>query len=171
MLDVSRMLAFVAALAIGFTCGAEETDSTAGKSFAWVGQNMHFYDASRFGETPIREMLENGIVAGLEERGLRFVASLESADMELSYVAVLGNKATDEEITAFRQAHPDIAGLAEDPEEFEQGLLFAKLVDRRTREKVWENTYRGLVALDMPQAQRTERLNELIENFVSTYPP
>ncbi len=153
--QISQIVLFVLALTIGTACGAQETGSTAAKTFAWVGQNMHFYDASRFGQTPIREMLENGIVAGLQDRGMRFVASLESADMELSYVAVLGNEASNEEIAAFRQANPEIAQLADDPKKFEQGMLYAKLVDRRTRDKVWDNTLRELIALDMPEASRS----------------
>jgi hypothetical protein len=36
---------------------------------------------------------------------------------------------------------------------------------------VSENTYQGLVALDMPQATRAERLHEMIAIFVATYPP
>lgn len=169
--QVSRIVLLVVAL--GFACAseAEEMGSGAGKTFAWESQNMHFYDAARFGDDTIKLQLEDAIVEGLEEKGLRFVDSIESADLELSYVAVLENVATAEEVAAFWQANPDIAGMFDETHRFEEGMLYAKLVHRETRGKTWENTYRGVVALDMPQAARRERLLESVTKFLSTYTP
>jgi Domain of unknown function (DUF4136) len=168
---IYRIMSLFVTLAIGYACSAGETASTAGKTFAWERHNMHFYDAARFGDDTVRQQLETAIVAGLEERGMRFVSSIESADLELSYVAVLKDAATPEEVTAFWQANPDIAGMADVEHRFERGMLYAKLVNRISREKVWDNTYRGLVALDMPGAPREERMNELMAKFLSTYGP
>jgi len=164
-------MAFVVTFAIGYASGAEETGSAPGKTFAWESQNMHFYDASRFGDDTIKEQLETAIVAGLKQRGLRFVSSVESAELELSYVVVLENEATQEEVAAFRQANPNIVGPAEDMQKFEEGMLYAKLVNKGSGEKVWDNTYRGMTALDMPGAPRRERMDELITEFLSTYTP
>ena len=141
------------------------------RTFSWVSQNVHFYDAARFTNAPIREQLEAALIAAFEARGLKFVDSIEDADLGLSYVAVLQNAASDEEIASFRSAHPDIASLPNDPQQFESGMLFAKLVERHTRVKIWDNTYRGLVALDMPEAPRKQRMDELITFLLSNYRP
>ena len=169
-IKVYRVVAFIAAFVFGCASGAEETGSTAGKTFAWKSQNMHFYDAARFEDDTVKVQLEDAMVEGLEARGLRFVVSLESADLELSYVAVLENEATPAEVVAFLQANPDIAKLADEEHRFEEGMLYAKLVNRQGRGKVWDNTYRGLVALDMPGTPREERLHELMAEFLSTLP-
>jgi len=169
--QLSRLAALVVALAISCAGSAQETSSSADKTFAWENQNMHFYDAARFGDDTVKQQLETAIVAGLEERGLRFVSSIESADLELSYVAVLEDAATPEEVAVFWQANPDIAGMADEAHRFEEGMLYAKLVNRLSREKAWDNTYRGLVALDMPGAPREERMEELMAEFLSTYAP
>ena len=168
--QVSRIMSLFVSLAIGYASGAEETGAAARETFAWKSQNMHFYDAARFGDDTVKEQLENAMVEGLEARGLRLVASLESADLEFSYVAALANAASPEEVAAFWQANPDIADLVDEAHRFEEGMLYAKLVDRRTRATAWENTYRGLVALDMPGAPRKERMQELMAEFLSTYP-
>ncbi len=164
-----RYFVFIAALLISSPGSADEHLSAGTKTFAWAVQNVHFYDAPRFGRAPIKEMLEKEIVEELEKRNLRLVTSVEAADLELSYIAVLENEATHEEMEAFHQRNPDIAALHMDSEKFEQGVLFAKLVDRRTGQKVWESTQRGLVALSMPEVQRTKRLSEIIRDLVSTY--
>ncbi|MGR9091338.1 MAG: hypothetical protein ACU85U_12235 [Gammaproteobacteria bacterium] len=142
-----------------------------GKTFAWLERNVHFYDAARFTNAPIKEQLEAALIAGLESKGLKFVDSFDSADLELSYIAVLENAATATEIATFRTAHPDIVSLPDNPKQFEGGMLFVKLVDRDTRVKVWDNTYRGIIALDMPEEPRKVRMNELIESLISTLVP
>ena len=169
--QMSRIVIFVVTLATGYACVGEEHLPATGKTFAWVSQNVHFYDAARFANAPIKEQLENAIVVGLEARGLRFVASLDSADLGLSYIVVLENEATPKEIATFREAHPHIAALPNDPEKFEGGMLFAKLVNRQTRVKLWDNTYRGIVAFDMPAAPRRERMSEMVTSLLSTYKP
>ena len=88
----------------------------------------------------------------------------------MSYIAALENEATPEEVAAFRASHPDIAALDMGPAKFEHGMVFVKLVDRGTGEKVWQSTQRRLVALDMPEEERKQRLHEIIRDLLSTYP-
>ncbi len=150
---------------------AEEQLRATGKTFAWVQQNVHFYDAARFPDWNVKQNLESGIIAAFEAKGLKFVDSIEGADLGLSYIAVLENAATPTEIAEFREIHPHIAALPNDPQKFEGGMLFAKLVDQDTRVKVWDNTFRGMVALDMPEAPRQERMQEMITTLLSNYKP
>lgn len=168
--QAARTTLFFLACVLACTSGAQESATTPGKTFAWESQNMHFYDSARFGDDTIKAQLEDALIAGLEAKGLRFVPSIESADLELSYVAVLENAATAQEVAAFFQANPEIAGDAGAADRFEEGMLYAKLVDRRSRAKAWENTYRGFVALDIPEAPRKERFEELTVEFFADYP-
>jgi hypothetical protein len=168
---ISPLVMFFAVLAINSVGVAQEQVSRTGRTFAWVSQNVHFYDAARFPDWNVKEKLEDAIIAGFEKKGLNFTESLEAADFELSYIAVLENASTPTEIASFREAHPEIAALPNDPEKFEGGMLFAKLVNRHTRVKMWDNTYRGIVALDMPEAPRAKRVDEIVTELLSTYNP
>lgn len=140
------------------------------RTFAWKAENMHFFDAPRFSNSPVKAMLEEALVEALTARGLTFVESAEGADLELSYVAALENQATVEEIAVFRASHPDIAALEEGPALFEQGVLFAKLAARGSGAIYWQSTYRGLAVLDMPDEERRRRLDELMEEFLVGLP-
>lgn len=142
-----------------------------GKTFALVATNVHFYDATRFENAPIKDQLEAALIAGLESKGLKYVDSGATADLELSYIAVLENAATDAEIATFRAAHPHIASLPNNPQQFEGGMVFAKLAYRDSRVKIWDNTYHGLVALDMPAEPRKVRMQEMIDSLLSTLNP
>ena len=168
---LSRILLFAVCLVVCGVSIAEEQLPATGKTFAWVKQNVHFYDAARFPDWNIKQELESGIIAAFEAKGLKFVDSIEDADLGLSYIAVLENAATPTEIAEFRETHPHIAALPNDPQKFEGGMLFAKLVDLHTRVKVWDNTYRGMVALDMPAAPREQRMQELLTTLLSNYKP
>lgn len=171
--QVARQCVFISLFAAIMLCAQSSfaDERASGKTFGWLERNVHFYDAARFTNAPIKEQFEAALIAGLESRGLKFIDSADSADLELSYIVVLENAATATEITTFRTAHPDIASLPDNPQQFEGGMIFAKLVDRDTRVKVWDNTYRGMVALDMPEEPRKLRMQELIETLIATLVP
>ena len=52
------------------------------------------------------------------------------ADLVLSYIAVLENEASEEEVAAFWAENPDILVPSEHPHKFERGMLFVKLAER-----------------------------------------
>jgi hypothetical protein len=166
---LAAVIGLFAAFGVFTTATADEPGGATAATFAWETQNMHFYDAARFTDDSVRKQLEDTIVAEFESRGLKFVDSAESADFLLSYVAVLENAASAAEVVAFWNANPDVAKDANRPDEIEEGMLYAKLIERGSRTKVWENTYRGLVVLDMAEETRAERLPKLVHEFLSNY--
>jgi len=160
---------FLLASFAGGACVAEDVTSKPRHTFAWKTENMHFYDAPRFREAGIKEALETRLVEKLQNRGLDFVATVEDADFALSYVAVLENYASADEKAGFLAAHKVLAEREDAPTEFEHGILYVKLADRRTGAKVWDSTVHRLVALDMPDDLREQRLGEILDELLATY--
>jgi len=162
-----RSLIFAATALFALSAGAEPGV----KTFGWVTQNMHFYDAPRLGNESIKGQLESSIQRELERKGLKFVSSIDTADLALSYVAVLENAAEPDEVAVFWAENPDIAQNPDRPHKFERGMLFVKLADKATNKTVWKNTYRGLVALDMPDSPRQKRLHQIVVSLLASYTP
>lgn len=168
--QISAIMLIVLGAVLSAALSAQEpATGQSGKTFAWQRTSTFFYDAPRFEGEPVQEQLEAAMVGAMQARGYRLVDSVKQADLELSYVAVLQNASSTSDIASFREAHPSIAGLEDGPSKFEGGVLYTKLVDHGSKTKIWENRYQGLVALDMPQAQRAIRTNEIIEEVFSTF--
>jgi len=166
-----RNITFTLMLVLAMPGLAQQT-STPAQTFAWSSTGVHFYDAPRLYVEggSVQALLEAALVSKLEEYNLRFVTSTAEADLELSYVAALEKDATPAEIAAFHQSEPVMAALDKNSTEFEHGMVFVKLADQRTGQKLWSNTVRGLVALDMSKEERKRRVVEVVDTIMSTYP-
>ena len=167
-----RVLILTALVVCSITVFAQQSP-TSGQTFTWSPRGKHFYDAPRLQGASVQALLETALVEALEKRNLRLSPPDVQADLELSYVAALEGDATADQIAAFWRSDPAIAVLDARSTEstgFEHGTLFVKLVDRRTRQKVWSNTVRGLVPLDIPEQERKQRVTEVVEAVMSTYP-
>jgi uncharacterized membrane-anchored protein len=151
--------------------GADAGSNTSYSTFAWMKQNIQFYDAARFRGVPIRELLEKTIIEELETKGLRFSSSGTSANLLVAYTLVLEDTADDAEIETLYEAEPELRPLEIEDRDFEEGLLLLKIVNANTREQVWKRMIRGIAALEMPEDIREARTRSIVHELLSTYEP
>ncbi len=141
-----------------------------GKSFSWSPSGKFFYDAPRFEDENIKELLELLMIAELEKKGFIYQKSDEGADFYLSYVAVLEEKLPASEVEKILASDPELNQPGVNRNRFEYGSLVVSALNASDAKRFWKNSWHDVTYLEMPKDLREERVKELVNFLMSTFP-
>lgn len=141
-----------------------------GKSFSWSPSGHYFYDAPRFNDENIKELLESLMIAELENKGFVYQETDEGADFYLSYVAVLEEKLPASEVEKLLASDPELNQIGVNKMKFEYGSLIVTAVQASDSKRFWKNAWHDVAYLESPKDLRAKRVKELITDLLSTFP-
>jgi hypothetical protein len=141
-----------------------------GTTFSWSPTGVVFYDAPRFKDSDIRSMLENAIIDELKNKGYIFSEAGNMVDFYISYVVILEDKLSDDEIAKITMEYPEINPSEINTKNFEYGGFIISASTVAERVKLWENSTNSIVNLKMSDSERKDRLKEGAIRVLESFP-
>ncbi len=139
-----------------------------GATVSWQDRGQHFYDAARYSNLNMREMVESAVIKEVESKGYRFLAQADAGRLLLAYTIVLQDALTDAARDRVLAENPSLRSMSYDEQRLENGVATIKLVDAETRQTVWANTVRGVVVLDMSDEEREVRIAAIVTDIFAS---
>jgi len=141
-----------------------------GTTFTWSPTGVIFYDAPRFRDSDVKAMLERGIIDELTNKGYLFSEPADKVDFYLSYLMILEEKLSDDEISKIATEYPQIKPSEINTNNFEYGSFVISAATADERVKLWENSINIIVNLKMPDSERKVRINEGAITVLESFP-
>ena len=148
---------------------AEETQLSEIKQAGVSWGRKYFFDAPRFKEDNIQELLDAAIEDKLNTYGIK-IGGNSSGNYVLNYTIVLEESATQSEIEDLYEHEPELKDSSDGDTNFEHGKFIISIRDRNTRDAVWRNNVEGMATLDLSENVRQQRIHNLVEQTFENFP-
>lgn len=148
--------------------GDSAADISAAETFGWArsGAARQPAPAGMQAET----LVQDAIVSTLQQKGYRQVATAGEADLLVDYHIALGDAAAGSALAGTYGVQPSINVDSPDPEKYEKGTLVIEVIDSRTGLSAWRSALQGFAGMDLPAAQRRERIELMMQRMLSGVP-
>ncbi len=130
----------------------------------------YFFDAPRFKDDNIQELLDVAIEEKLKTFGIKLTEGNSRSNYVLNYTLVLEESASQQEIEELYIQEPELKDSSDGEINFEQGKFLISIRDRDSRMAIWRNNVEGLASLDMPDEIRQKRVKTIIDKAFMTFP-
>ncbi len=130
----------------------------------------YFFDAPRFKEHNVQELLDTAISEKLKTYGIKISEGNSSSKYVLNYTLVLEESATQLQIEDLYEHEPEFKDSEDEELNFEHGKFLISIRDRDTRAAIWRNDVEGLASLEMPDEIRQKRVKTIIDQAFMTFP-
>ncbi len=149
---------------------SEETQLSEIKQTGVSWGRKYFFDAPRFKDDNIQELLDVAIEEKLKTFGIKLTEGNSSSNYVLNYTLVLEESASQQEIEELYIQEPELKDSSDGEVNFEQGKFLISIRDRDSRMAIWRNNVEGIASLDMPDEIRQKRVKTIIDKAFLTFP-
>ena len=171
----SRILSFV--LLSGSLCllfdhnliYAEETQLNDVNKEGLSWGRKYFFDAPRFKDDNIQELLDAAIEDKLNSYGIEITEG-NSSKYVLAYTIVLEESATELEIKDLYEHEPELKDSSNGDINFEHGKFIISIRDRETFDAIWRNNLERIAGLDISDKVRQKRVKTFVDQVFMTFP-
>lgn len=150
---------------------AKETETEAEKvvlsTISWG--RKYFFDAPRFKEDNVQELLDSAIEEKLKTYGIQVLEGNNNNKYELNYTLILEEEASQLEIEELLNQEPELKASSDEALNVEQGKFIISILDRDSRMAIWKNSVEGIASLEMSEDARQKRIHNLIEQVFMTF--
>lgn len=143
----------------------KEAEKVVLSSISWG--RKYFFDAPRFKENNVQELLDSAIEEKLKTYGIQ-VSEGGNMKYELNYTLILEEEASQSEIEELLNQEPELRASDEDLI-VEQGKFIISIRDRHSRIAIWKNSIEGLANLERSDDARQKRIDDFIEKVFMTF--
>ena len=151
---------------------AEETATATEKielsTISWG--RKYFFDAPRFKEDNVQELLDSAIQEKLKTYGIQILEGNNKNKYVLNYTLVLEEDASTLEVEELLNQEPEIKTDSDEGLIVEKGIFTISIRDRDSRMAIWKNNLEGVASLEMSDDVRQKRIHEMIEQVFMTFP-
>lgn len=151
---------------------AEETATATEKielsTISWG--RKYFFDAPRFKEDNVQELLDSAIQEKLKTYGIQILEGNNKNKYVLNYTLVLEEDASTLEVEELLNQEPEIKTDSDEALIVEKGIFTISIRDRDSRMAIWKNNLEGVASLEMSDDVRQKRIHEMIEQVFMTFP-
>lgn len=130
----------------------------------------YFFDAPRFKDKNIQELLDDAIEEKLNTYGIKIIGGNSNNNYVLNYTIVLEESATQSEIDDLYEHDPELKDLSDGDSNYEHGRFIISIRNRDTREAIWGNNIEGIANLDLTEDVRLQRIKNLVEQTFENFP-
>ena len=149
---------------------AEETQLSELKQTGVSWGRKYFFDAPRFKDDNIQELLDAAIENKLNTYEINIIEGNPSSKYVLTYTLVLEESASELEIKDLYDHEPELEGSSDEELNFENGKFVISIRDRNTRKAIWRNNFEGIAGLDMSADVRQKRIHNFIDQVFENFP-
>ena len=146
------------------------TISASKNTFAWKPDSSFVLANERIEPDAFKPLIENAIMMALKNKGYKANKSVGNADLLVSYAAGLETELSDKEITRRFGMIPGLQGNTTNPEKYEKGTIIVDIFDKSTNKSVWRGVVQGFANLEMSQAERSKRLENIMHQLLAEFP-
>lgn len=149
---------------------AEETQLSEVKQVGLSWGRKYFFDAPRFKDDNVQELLDAAIEEKLNTYGINLTKGNSNSKYVLNYTIVLEESATQSEIDDLYEHEPELKDSSDGDINFEHGKFIISIRDRETRGAIWKNNIEGIANLDLSKDVRKQRIHNLVEQTFENFP-
>ena len=146
------------------------TISASKNTFTWKPDSSLVLASERIDPDEFTPLIENAIVVALQNKGYKLERSEGNSDLLVAYAAGLETELSDKEITRRFGMIPGLQGKSTNKDKYEKGTIIVDIFDKSTNRSVWRGVVQGFADLNMSKAERSKRLEKVMQQLLAEFP-
>jgi hypothetical protein len=152
--------------------GDSGADIRNASTFSWSRSMQQASQDQSPGNVSIDVLLQEAIIATLQDKGYRYSSVPGEGDLIVTYRAGLDTPDADREPAGMYtdQLRPSLNITSPDAGKYEKGTLDIEVTERSTGLTAWRSALQGFANLELSDAERRQRIGVMVDRMLAGVP-